>query len=406
MLTEEQQERAKEMLRTEVKAYFDVRDELGLSKEEYYELIRLDVHEWRIRSANGKTNTPPKAREKLVTLFSQRGENSAHEIARELRIVPQNAVKALQSIGMKPVVTKGMFSKARPMDIERKICDLYDLGLSIANILIELEYYFNTTKSISDILNKYGKSHKLQKRNEFHINSHVFDFIDTEEKAYWLGIMITDGWIHLRKSDEKNISNVPQIGLSLQKSDVKVMEEFKKFIGTSRTLLTKKNTLESGEVREYWSIVVDSENLFNALQRYGVIERKSYQTEPQLHLIPRELHKHFWRGCYDGDGSTYFGGADNLTVSYVGDKDIVYKLIANLYFGGVINHFRTPYLQDKSIDIANGINATADMYTFKYADKTDVYNILKYLYDGATIYMDRKNEFWEELKAERGKNNA
>lgn len=406
LLTEEQQDKAKEMLRTEVKAYFDVRDELGLSKEEYYELIKLDVHEWRIRARGAKNSTPSKAIEEIDRrLIEENGDINFHEVSRELRVLPSTIVgryrRQGREIDKEPLNRSNNFY--RSVDIDKRVCELFDLGLYPSQIIVEMGYRFRTEKSISDILKDYGRALKDLKSEENHINSHVFDFIDTEEKAYWLGMLITDGWVHIKKPKEDTHGVVYQVGLSLQEKDLKVMEGFKEFIGTQRKLLTKTNTLQSGEERKYWSIVIDSKNLFNALNRLGVVEGKTYKTEPQLHLIPKELHRHFWRGCYDGDGSLYFGSANNLTVSYVGGLDIVYKFIAHLYHNQVINHFRAPYLVDKTSDIEKGINATMDIYNPKYAEKNDVYSILQHLYGGATIYMERKYKFWDDLNKERGK---
>lgn len=405
MITQEQQEKAKEMLRTEVKAYFDVRDELGLSKEEYYELIKLDVNEWRIR-ARGKIQTPEVVKREIQKRLDNKAmvETDMQEVARELRCVPSSVVRLFRLRGYTIPAEGKMFTEAfRNKEVDSQVCRLHDLGLPVSLIMVEMKYRWGTPKSYDDILRDYGKSRAQQVAQELHINSHVFNFVDNEEKAYWLGMLMTDGWIHKAKPAQETHSERYQIGLSLKMSEWDVLEKFKKFVGSQREIQIKTNQLQSGEYRDYGSLIIESKIMFNDLQRYGVVERKSSNTKPNLTLIPRELQRHFWRGCYDGDGGLYYGSAGNLTVTYVGDIDIVYKLIAHLYHNQIIDHFRTPTLQDKSSDIAKGVNATVDMFEFKFAHKKDVYKILEYFYEGATIYMDRKQKFWEELKIKGGK---
>ena len=59
------------------------------------------------------------------------------------------------------------------------------------------------------------------KNLEFRVNYdvHVFDTIDSEEKAYWLGFLMADGYV---RSD----SNV--IGIELSYVDIDHMKKFKK----------------------------------------------------------------------------------------------------------------------------------------------------------------------------------
>ena len=62
------------------------------------------------------------------------------------------------------------------------------------------------------------------------IDETVFDVIDTEEKAYWLGFMYADGCIYSKEY---------RMELSLQGSDVEHLQKFSKFLKSTKSDLVK-----------------------------------------------------------------------------------------------------------------------------------------------------------------------
>ncbi len=66
----------------------------------------------------------------------------------------------------------------------------------------------------------------------FSLDHHVFDIIDSDEKAYWLGYIMGDGCISMnRNSYVVNISS----------NDIEVLENFKKFLKSNRHKISKCN---------------------------------------------------------------------------------------------------------------------------------------------------------------------
>ena len=57
--------------------------------------------------------------------------------------------------------------------------------------------------------------------NALKFDNTVFDTIDTEEKAYWLGFMYADGYVQ---------NNGNSVELSLKGSDVEHLEKFRVFL--------------------------------------------------------------------------------------------------------------------------------------------------------------------------------
>ena len=86
------------------------------------------------------------------------------------------------------------------------IIKLYKEGYSKQQIVKMFGY--KSDKRIKDILIQ----HNICIRNRtYHINEHVFDIIDTIEKAYWLGFIIGSGYINAGRRN--------QIGVSVKKDE-------------------------------------------------------------------------------------------------------------------------------------------------------------------------------------------
>lgn len=112
------------------------------------------------------------------------------------------------------------------------------------------------------------------------VNENIFNTVDNIEKAYWLGILYTDG-------------NVNNHYVQLEMKDKEHIEKFKQFMQSDHGIrFTNTNT---------WAISVGSTKLVEVLNSYGILSRKTYDHQP-IAIPAGELESHFWRGCFDGDG--------------------------------------------------------------------------------------------------------
>jgi hypothetical protein len=151
---------------------------------------------------------------------------------------------------------------------------------------------------------------KTRKSREFTAcgNPSYFDQIDTPEKAYWLGFIVTDGCVRgfasgsLRlviKLARKDRGHLEILHRDLQaKRPIRDTEEWTKPPGSDEHKLRPASTLD-----------VCSPQIVNALVSHGVIPRKTNTVEPWNG--PADLMRHYWRGVIDGDGTfgTYDGEA-------------------------------------------------------------------------------------------------
>ena len=128
-------------------------------------------------------------------------------------------------------------------------------------------------------------------QNRLKFDNTVFDCIDTEEKAYWLGFIFADGYISSRDNGFE---------LSLKGSDIEHLHKFNKFMEHNKDNV-KLGEAKNGDktfLRCRWGIT--NKHLWNTLNNLGCTPRKSLTL--QFPNISEELEIPFIRGYFDGDG--------------------------------------------------------------------------------------------------------
>jgi intein-encoded DNA endonuclease-like protein len=255
-------------------------------------------------------------------------------------------------------------------EIISKIIDLYQSGISCPKIGKQFGFsgeYIRTLLKNNDIIaRKYYEINRKHKVNEC-----LFDHIDTQEKAYFLGLLFADGNVH---------SKYNSIVIKLQQEDKPILLKLSYLI-FSKELLYKS---EDNYVLKFSSYYVKQR-----LIQLGCIPNKSLKISfPQ---IDNNLHSHFIRGYFDGDGSIYEYRND-FGINMVSTEDfcdgIFNILLKNTGIEGVIS-------KDKTM-LERGNNITSIL---SYAGNRRVQKILDWLYKDATIYMERKYQKYLELKA-------
>lgn len=151
--------------------------------------------------------------------------------------------------------------------------------------------------------------------NALKFDNTVFDCIDSEEKAYWLGFLYADGYI----SSSKNI-----VSVALQSADTKHLEKLKIFLNTSACI--KNKTVKSKNKTYYTcSLQVCDKHFKQRLVELGCVPKKSLILQfPNLSIFTNpELVYHFVRGYVDGDGCLTFSKKGRLEVSILGTEQFL-----------------------------------------------------------------------------------
>ena len=143
------------------------------------------------------------------------------------------------------------------------------------------------------------------KRRKF--DTDFFREIDTNEKAYYLGLIYADGWVsHSEyKISGRTISSTYEFGIELQRSDRYLLEELSRSLGGVHEISdhvkdivicnnTSKSHSEMSKLRIY------SKDIVNGLVRNGISFNK---TKQDIHpIVSEELFLPFLKGYIDGDG--------------------------------------------------------------------------------------------------------
>ena len=124
-------------------------------------------------------------------------------------------------------------------------------------------------------------------------DNRIFEKIDSEEKAYWLGFLYADGCIHSGEGDFR-------IELGLAKQDYHHLEKFKRFIG-------KGNKISFRTSSNSYRFNFRDKKVHQDLISLGCVPKKSLiLTFPTKEQVSDTFLKPFLRGYFDGDGSFWW----------------------------------------------------------------------------------------------------
>lgn len=196
--------------------------------------------------------------------------------------------------------TKEDFMCKRKLTIEQEyeVREKYESGYSILE-LTRL-YGFKTKKSIYDIVRRRGgKIRNLEEELEVRNPKRKMSFkkIDESFKAYFVGLMLTDGWV---------TGNT--IGLSMTDKDV--MDYVCKCFGKECAVIKKP-----GNRKLQYRFMMNNKRIVDELKRFGIVERKSLTLQPpKLKNSEVQYLSYIMRGIIDGDGWIRKDGGEFLYV--------------------------------------------------------------------------------------------
>lgn len=227
----------------------------------------------------------------------------------------------------------------------------------------------------------------------YSLNEHYFDEIDTAEKAYFFGLLMSDG--NVGKGWNNDIPSV--VSISLKADDVDLLEQFRAAIGFSKELrdcfLTPPKSGRNTKPQKYLGI--HSKVMAGALNRHGCTPRKS-KTAKYPEWLREDLHRHFIRGYFDGNGCVTYGKRGNRT---------------NLSFNFVGSEFMVDGIQ-KILHNQCGFSSKIPRvcpgcFTINYGGNLNVRKMHPYLYGDGGPFMKRKKDKWDSgmsilLEEEKG----
>lgn len=205
-----------------------------------------------------------------------------------------------------------------------------------------------------------------------HVNNLLFEHIDSEEKAYWLGFLYADGSVCKFAKSYK-------IELTLKESDIEHLIKFKNFLG-----LPKNPAYRTAQ--KAYRVTFGSRKMAEDLIKLGCTQKKSLTLKFPT-KVPEELLKHFIRGYFDGDGCLtirHSKQAEVADVSVLGTFEFLVSLCKHL------NLENKPVKKDS--------RSTTNVYCVRF-NKKEGYVFLHYIYDDASIYLQRKYDKYKICRA-------
>ena len=256
-----------------------------------------------------------------------------------------------------------------------------------------IKYYLSQPMTLKQVEDKYELSHPTiskiltdipkytkAKLNNPNMKEHFFQEINCEENAYFLGLLISDG--NIFKDDTGRQAS---ISITLNLKDEYILEKFKEVLQT--------NTSIGHDRRGCGQIAVRSNIMAEDLAKYGVVPRKSYNT--YLPQVPNQYMWHLIRGIFDGDGSILAKPNPN--------NDGHNRFLHSISFCGTHQ-----LMDDISNYIFNNLNLKQKPTVYDYKDrqlselkiqnKDDIYLFGTYMYQNATIFLDRKYKIFLDFK--------
>ena len=301
-------------------------------------------------------------------------EVSLEKLGAYYRVSPCTISKYLKKRGIEIINRQNRIN----FDAYRDVLPLYNCGYSLTEISKRVG---NSRQSIAKSLRKIGVT-VVNRHNITKFNENVFDTIDTEEKAYWLGFIYADGTISSQADGKKRRY---RFELCLKLSDIAHLEKFNDFMShTKRNISTKKSVLGG---KEFYScrFGVTNRHLWETLYGYGCTPRKSYTLKfPDLSIFQdQSLVRHFLRGYFDGDGCITYDSHKSK------DGKTRHSAISNVigtmdFLTGFFNciGFSKKHIKPLKKD---------SEFTFQLNFfQNDTQRLIEFLYGDCNVYLDRK----------------
>ena len=300
---------------------------------------------------------------------------SCTQLAKDFKSSPHTISRILKENGITVTNRQNLISYTD----EEVINDYCNLNLSLTQIA---KNRHTTVKAVVRRLRKNNIA-IINKQNETKFNENIFDYIDTEEKAYWLGFIYADGYI---ASIKKNQKPKYAFEICLKGDDVEHLHKFNKFIGHKKDNVKIGTVTVGGKVytRCRWSIA--NKHLWETLYSLGCVPNKSLILKfPDKSIFKEEwLIIPFIRGYFDGDGC----------ISLIKTKNVPSIIVSMLGTVDMLNPIKDLFFDHELVKNNDKNDKT---YVYQLSQK-QAHVFLTVIYHKANIYLERKYNKFEEWK--------
>ena len=136
-------------------------------------------------------------------------------------------------------------------------------------------------------------------------NCNYFGTIDSPDKAYYIGLLASDGCVY---HNEKYTDKSDNVILQLKDNDIDILKKFYDVVGKHEEPFHYSN-------RPVAQCMFCSNTMSNDLKKYGIVQRKTY--DYKMVDLGKEYMGHYFRGYFDGDGTIYEMSCRNTLSRYI-----------------------------------------------------------------------------------------
>lgn len=242
-----------------------------------------------------------------------------------------------------------------------KIVELYKEGLPPVQIAEQLGCCLeNITRRLKKAGIPFVRDYstvRYNRTNRYKVDENYFETIDTEGKAYFLGLMYSDGSVMKR-------------GFYLKLKDEDIIQQFKTELQAEEPIRRIETPWDAYIFQIY------SQKLSQHLINHGCVPNKTKVI--QVPKLREDLYRHFIRGFFDGDGCLQL-------------QDKIYHCRFDLTSASLkfLEQLR-PIITAKAITNGSLQKETKyDVWHLKYSGH-QVVQILDWLYEDSHFYLKRK----------------
>lgn len=309
-----------------------------------------------------------------------------------------NITKAAKILGAKYVTLYSFIQRYNlPYVSEKKIHatkeQLDEAYKRLGSLSLVAKELGGTKEGIRCAMKRYGLEIKPL---IIHTHNDYFFKDDNELSFYWAGFIAADGCIGQRtksKNGIKTLSESYALSMGLGVKDKEHVEKFKNHIQTTAPIgiylvkhsvqNPKWNDTEKAEIK------ITSQKIFTDLMRFNITQRKSLTCTFPEWTLDNKLLNHFMRGYFDGDGSFYIQKhktkRDQLCFCVRGTPEFL------KVYRSVLERENLVTVRDTEIRFYGGQGS------LEYGGNGVIARISNYLYNNATVYLDRKYNLVEHL---------
>lgn len=290
--------------------------------------------------------------------------------------------------------------KSTTTEQDKEICKMYTNGKTqkyIANI------YGVHRITVLNILKRNNiKTRKTAEwARKYSIDENMFEKIDCEWKAYFVGYMYADGNIY--KEQRGKTYTKYEASINLSQKDKNILEQFNTLIypDGKRPLEYRKGRYHINKkgkatyTKPSYRLRIINKKICLDLIKLGVIPAKSLILDfPTFKQISKKYFHHFVRGFFDGDGTISLSQYKKKKHWNNGYWRKLFHVVSSKKFITKMSVFFRDHLNIKSSTKLHR-NRKNKILTFT---KTEyIIKIYNYMYEDATIFLPRKKEIFDKI---------